>query len=77
MIMENFVYTFLPARVVISGPSCCGKKVFLTNPNINLISDYDKICIYSPSLHQDLYQKLIKCFNNYTPNRKIPNLINE
>ena len=33
--------------------------------------------IYSPSLHQDSYQKLIKCFNNYIPIHIIPNILNE
>ena len=36
-----------------------------------------KIYIYSPSLHQDLYQKLIKCFNNYIPIHIIPNILFE
>ena len=33
--------------------------------------------IYSPSLHQDLYQKLIKCFSIYIPIHRIPNIISE
>ena len=33
--------------------------------------------IYQPSLHQDLYQKLIKCFSNYIPVHIIPNSWNE
>ena len=43
----------------------------------NIINEYDKIYIYSPSLHQDLYQKLIKCFSNYIPVNIIPNILNE
>ena len=43
----------------------------------NVIKEFKKIYIYSPSLHQDLYQKLIKSFNNYIPIRKIPNILNE
>ena len=35
------------------------------------------IYIYSPSLHQDLYQKLFKCFSNYIPIHIIPNILNE
>ena len=31
----------------------------------------------SPSLHQDLYQKLNKCFSNYIPIHIIPNILNE
>ena len=33
--------------------------------------------IYSPSLHQNFYQKLIKCFSKYIPIHIIPNLKNE
>ena len=44
---------------------------------MNIINEYHKIYIYSPSLHQDLYQKLIKSFSNYIPNHKIPNIVNE
>ena len=38
---------------------------------------WQKIYIYSPSLHQDLYQKLIKCFSNNIPIHIIPNILNE
>ena len=64
-------------RCIITGPSECGKTVFLTNLILNIINQYDKIYIYSPSLHQDLYQKLIKCFNNYIPIHIIPKILNE
>ena len=64
--MEKFLY-----------PSECGKSVFLTNLILNFINEYDKIYIYSPSVHQDLYQKLIKCFNNYIPIHIIPNILNQ
>ena len=50
---------------------------FLTNLILNIINDYDKIYIYSPNLHQDLYQKLFKCFSNYIPIQIIPNILNE
>ena len=33
--------------------------------------------MYSPSLLQDLYQKLIKCSSNYIPINIIPNILNE
>ena len=44
---------------------------------LNIFNEYDKIYIYSPSLHQDLYQKLIKCFINYIPIHIIPKTLNE
>ena len=44
---------------------------------LNIITEFEKIYIYSPSLHQDLYQKLFKEFRNYTPINIIPNVLNE
>ena len=75
--MEKFLYPTHPVRCIITGPSECGKSVFLTNLILNIINEYDKIYIYSPSLHQDLYQKLIKCYSNYIPIHIIPNTLNE
>ena len=75
--MEKFLYPNHPVRCIITGPSECGKSVFLTNLILNIIIEHDKIYIYSPSLHQDLYQKLIKCFCNYIPIHIIPNILNE
>ena len=75
--MEKKLYPSHPARVKKTGPSCTGKSYFLTNLILNIINEYDKIFIYSPSLHQDLYQKLIKCFSNYIPTNIITNILNE
>ena len=75
--MDKILYPNHPCRVIITGPSECGKSVFLTNLILNIINEYDKIYIYSPSLHQDLYQKLIKCVTNYIPIHIIPNILNE
>ena len=75
--MEKILYPSHPVRCIITGPSECGKSIFLTNLILNIINEYDKIYIYSPSLHQDLYQKLIKCFSNYIPIHMIPNILNE
>ena len=75
--MDKQLYPSHPLRCIITGPSECGKSVFLTNLILNIINEYDKIYIYSPSLHQDLYQKLIKCFSNYIPINIIPNILND
>ena len=75
--MEKFLYPTHPVRCIITGPSECGKPVFLTNLILNIINEYDKIYIYSPSLNQDLYQKLIKCFNNHIPIHIIQSILNE
>ena len=75
--MEKFLNPLHPARVSITGPSECGKSVFLTIVILYIINEYDKIYIYSSSLHQDLYQKLIKCFNNCIPIHIISNILND
>ena len=75
--MEKILYPNHPVRCIITGPSECGKSVFLTNLILNIVNEYDKIYIYSPSLHQDLYQRLIKCFSNNIPIHIIPNILNE
>ena len=48
-----------------------------TNLILKIINEYNKIYIYSPNLHQDLYQNLIKCFSNYIPIKIITNNLNE
>ena len=63
--MDKILYPNHPVCCIITGPSCSGKSVFLTNLILNIINEHDKKYIYSPSLHQDLYQKLNKCFSNY------------
>ena len=44
---------------------------------MNNIIEYDNIYIYSTSLHQALYQKLIKCFSSYIPIHVLPNILKE
>ena len=75
--MEKFLYPKHPVHCIITGPSECGKSVFLTILILNNINEIDKIYIYSPSLHQDLYQNLVKCFSNFIPIHIIPNILNE
>ena len=75
--MEKVLYPTHTVCCIITGPSECGKLVILTNLILNIRKENDKIYIYSPSLHQNLYQKSIKCFTNYIPINIIPNLLNE
>ena len=75
--LEEFLYPNQPIRRIITWPSECGKSVFLLNIILNIINECYKIYIHSPSLHQDLYQKLNKCFSNYIPTHIIPNFFNE
>ena len=75
--MKKFLYSNPPVRCILTGPSECGKSVFLTSLILNIINEYDKRNFYSPSLHQGLYQKLIKCFSIYIPIHIIPIILNE
>ena len=71
--MDKVLYPNHPVRCIRTGPSECGKSVLLTNLILNNINEYTEIYIYSPSLHQVFYQKLIKCLSNYIPIHIIPN----
>ena len=75
--MDKILYPNHPVRCIITGPSECGKSVFLTNLFLNIINEYNRIYIYSPSLHHDLYRKLIRSFTNYIPIHIIPKFLNE
>ena len=70
------LYPSHPVRCIITDPSECGKSVFLTNLILN-IKEYNRIYIYSSSLHQDLNQKLNKCFSNYIRINIISNILKE
>ena len=75
--MEKLLYPKHPLRCIITGPNECGKSIFLTNLILYIINEYDRIYLCSPSLHQELYQKLIKYFSNFIPIHIIPNILNE
>ena len=64
-------------RAIITGPSKSGKTYFLSSLILNIIDNFQKIYIYSPSLHQEMYQKIIKCFNSFLPLHVIQNILNE
>ena len=75
--MEKFLYPKHPLRCIIAEPSSSGKSVFLTKLLLNVIKEYDKMYIYSPSFYQDLNQKLLKSFSNYIPFHIFPNILKE
>ena len=77
MNMEKYLYPNHPLRCIICGPSNVGKSVSLTILISNIVNEYGKMYIYSPSLHQAINQKLIKCFTNYIPIHIIPKILNE
>ena len=59
MTMEEYLNPNHPVRCIITGPSNVGKSVFPGNSILNSNNEYDKIYIYSPSLHQDFVSKII------------------
>ena len=67
MILENFLNPQNPVRCVITEPRKCGKSFILTISFLNISKEFDNIYNYSPSLHQDFYQKFIKCVSSYLP----------
>ena len=75
--MEKLLYPNHPVSCVITGPSECGKSVLLTKIISNNINEHEKLYIYSPSLHQDLYQKLNICFITFIAIHIIPNILIE
>ena len=75
--MEKILYPPPPLRCIICGPSNVSKSYFLTNLCLNIVNEFDEIYIYSPSLHQDFYQNLIKCFSNYIPIHIFPSILYE
>ena len=77
MTIDKYLYPTHPVRCLITRPSECGESVFLTNLILKIIDEYDKLYIFSPSLHQDLYQELFKCFSNYIPINIIPKILYE
>ena len=62
--MEKLLYPKHPVRCIKTRPSECGISVIRTNLILKFINEFEKTKVYSPSLHQDLYQKLNRCFNN-------------
>ena len=74
---EKSLYPTHPNRCIITGPSECGKSVFLANLFLNNNNKFDKKNICNPSLHRNLYQKLINCFSKYITINIIPNILNE
>ena len=75
--MQKLLYPTYPVTCIITGTSEGSRSVFLTNITLSNINEFDKMYIYSPSLHQDSYQKLIKRFSIYIPIHIIPNNLNE
>ena len=75
--MEKFLTHNIYADALFVDQAIRVKVFFLTNLILNIINEYDKKYIFSPSLHRDFYQKLIKCCSNYILFHIIPKILNE
>ena len=62
MILEKNLYPNHPLGCINCVPSSSGKSIILTKLISNVVNKLNKKYIYSASVHQGLYQKLIKCF---------------
>ena len=74
---QKFLYPTHPLRSITTGPSNVGKSVIFKSLILNIIFEYYKIYIYSPSFHQDIYQKLNEYFSNFIPIHIIPNILSD
>ena len=74
--LEKLLYPSHSVSCIKTGPSKCGKSLFPTNLFLSIIKEFVKLYIYPPSLHQSLFEKLIKCFINYIPIHIIANVLN-
>ena len=77
MMLDKTLYSTHRVRCIITGVFECGKRLFLTDLRLNIINEFEKIYIYSPSLIQGFYQKRFKRFINYMPIDIIRNILNE
>ena len=75
--MDKYLYRNRPVRCIITGPSECGKSVFLTNLILNIINEYNKILHLLTQSPSRFISKIIKCFSSYKPIHIIPNFLNE
>ena len=69
------MYPEKPVRCIISGKSASGKSTLLFKILFNIINDFDKLFIYSPTIHQPVYQTLIKCLESFIPLNVIKNVL--
>ena len=77
MTKEKFFYATHPLGGIFTGPSECGESCFQTILVSKIVKECEISYIYSPSLCQNLCQKLNKCFNNYISINVVQNILNE
>ena len=75
--MEKYLYPEPPVRCIISCKSASGKSTLLFKILFNIINKFDKIFIYSPTIHQPVYRTILRSFNNFLPLNVIQNIFRE
>ncbi len=75
--IEKHHYPEKPVRVLISGKPGSGKSTLLFEILFNINNDSNKILIFSPTIHQPLYQTLINCFSSFFPLNIIKNIFEQ
>ena len=65
--IEKYLYPEQPVRCIISDKSASGKSTLLFKILFNIINEFDKILIFSPTIYQPTYKTRIKCFNSFLP----------
>ena len=75
--MEKYLYPEKPVRCIISSKSASGKSTLLFKILFNIMHEFGKILIFSPTIQQPTYKTIIKCFNNFLPLNVIQNLLKE
>ena len=71
------MYPSKPLRCIISGKTASRKRTLLFKIPLNIIIEFDKIYIFSPTIHQPTYQKILKCFQSFMPLNAIYYIIQE
>ena len=75
--MEKHLYPEKLVGTIISAKSASGKSTLLFKILFNIINEFDKIFIFSPTVHQPSYQKIINCFQISLSLNVINNILKE
>ena len=75
--MEKHLYAEKHLKTILSGKTDSGISTLLFKILFNIINDFDKIYIFSPTIHQPSYQKIIKCFNSFLLLNVIQNILKD
>ena len=75
--MDKFLYLPHTAKSINTGPSEYGTSCFQTYIVLNIFNDFGEKFSFSPSLQQDFYQNIIKCFDIFSRIKVLCFIVNE